>query len=150
MSFPDNIENSELDELYTQVIFDHYKNPRNKRALNKFSFEHRGFNPLCGDEIIIQLNISELGLITDVSFQGTGCSISQASASILTEIVKNKSVEEVQLMINDFRGILESNQKGSIEFDDLKALEGVKKFPVRIKCALLSWVTLEEILEIRS
>ena len=149
MSFRDNIENSELDELYTQVIFDHYKNPRNKKALNTFTNEHRGFNPLCGDEIIIQVNISELGFITDVSFQGTGCSISQASASILTEIVKDKSVEKVQVMIDDFRGILESNKKDSIEYDELRALEGVKKFPIRIKCALLSWVTLEEIFEIR-
>ena len=150
MSSSDNIDNSELDELYTQVIFDHYKSPRNKRALNTFTNEHRGFNPLCGDEIIIQLNISEVGLITDVSFQGIGCSISQASASILTEIVNNKSVEEVQQMINNFRGTLESNKKGTIEFDDLKALEGVKKFPIRIKCALLSWATLEEIFEMRS
>jgi len=149
MSSADNIENSELDELYTQVIFDHYKNPVNKRALEGFTNEHRGFNPLCGDEIIIQINVSELGLITDVGFQGTGCSISQASASILTKIVKDKSVEEVQIIIDNFRGILESNKKGSLQFDDLRALEGVKKFPIRIKCALLSWVTLEEIFEIR-
>ena len=78
-----------LKELYQEIILDHGKNPHNLKKIENFNKEAKGHNPLCGDEIIIQLNISEVGLITDVSFQGTGCSISQASASILTEIVNN-------------------------------------------------------------
>ena len=138
---------SELDELYREVILDHYRNPRNKKPLEAPDIEREGFNPFCGDDVILQLKLSDGGHIDIVGFQGQGCSISQSSASMLTELIEGKTVEEAQGISELFAGIMHGNEPSEEELErlgNLEALQGVKKFPIRIKCALLAWATLEE------
>ena len=135
-----------LDDLYKEVILDHYKNPRNKRALAEATVSRHKNNPLCGDEITLHAHVED-GAVTDIAFEGQGCSISQASASMLTESVKGKSVEDASEVVSSFRGMME----GAVEpdedtFGDLVALHGVVKYPVRIKCAVLAWDVLQEAL----
>jgi nitrogen fixation NifU-like protein len=137
------------DELYKEVILDHYKNPRNKGKLSGAGVQEKeGMNPLCGDEITLYL-ITKDGKIQDVRFEGHGCSISQASASLMTQVIKDKELIEVLKLTNDFKDMLLKDVK--VDFPDhaadLEALEGVKKYPVRIKCALLSWNVLLETLQ---
>ena len=136
-----------LDELYKEVILEHYKNPRNKRALPGADVSLSRNNPLCGDEITIHAKVGE-GRVAEVTFEGRGCSISQASASMLTEAVAGRSVDDAGTLARDFRGMME----GSVEPDedrlgDLVALQGVAKYPVRIKCAILAWDVLQEALD---
>lgn len=140
-----------LDDLYREVILDHYKNPRHHEQVVPHDVQQEGFNPLCGDLIVIQLKFGGLEpvspvLIEQIGFSGKGCSISQASASILTEEVQGKSLEEVQKKIDLFKQMMHGKlDPETIEsLGDLEALSGVQKFPVRIKCALLPWTTLEE------
>jgi nitrogen fixation NifU-like protein len=135
-----------LDDLYKEVILDHYKNPRNKRPMPEAALTCSRNNPLCGDEISVFAQVDEAH-ISEISFQGQGCSISQASASMLTEAVKGKSVDEATNLAADFRGMMAGEvEPGEDEFGDLVALKGVVKYPIRIKCAVLAWDVLQEAL----
>jgi nitrogen fixation NifU-like protein len=135
-----------LDEIYKEVILDHYKNPRNKREMPEAELTCSRNNPLCGDEITVFVH-EEDGKVLDVSFVGQGCSISQSSASMMTEAVAGKTVEDVRALTEDVRRML----TGEIEpeedaFGELVALKGVVKYPIRVKCAALAWDVLEEAL----
>ena len=135
-----------LEELYKEVILDHYKSPRNKRALSQAELSCKKNNPLCGDEITIHAHLSD-GRVAEISFEGQGCSISQASASMLTEAVSGKSLEEAEGVAQRFRGMMEGKVEPEEDtFGDLVALKGVVKYPVRIKCAVLAWDVLQEAL----
>ncbi|MBI4041573.1 MAG: SUF system NifU family Fe-S cluster assembly protein [Deltaproteobacteria bacterium] len=136
-----------LDDLYREVILDHFKNPRHHEPLTVHDVEEEGFNPLCGDQLFVQLKI-EQGVIQDIASWGKGCSISQASASILTEILKGKKIEAVERDIQFFKDVM--NRRSDLDqqdMGDLEALVGVRNFPVRIKCALLGWTTVEAALK---
>ncbi|HLY65389.1 MAG TPA: SUF system NifU family Fe-S cluster assembly protein [Chloroflexota bacterium] len=135
-----------LDDLYREIILDHYKQPRNRGELEPHTVRAEGNNPLCGDEIQVDIRLKD-GELQDLAFQGRGCSISQASASMMTEAVKTKPVAEVQELIDTFKGMMHGEDVDLEALGDLEALEGVQKFPVRIKCALLAWTTLEEALK---
>ncbi len=134
-----------LDELYREIILDHYKNPRNRGRIPDPSATAGAYNPLCGDEVDLYLRI-EGEQIVDIRFEGRGCSISQSSASMLTEAVKNKTLAEAEALVDEVRGMLLGEREPAPDLGDLEALQGVKKFPVRIKCAILSWNTLKDAL----
>ncbi len=135
-----------LDDIYKEVILDHYKNPRNKREMPEAELTCSRNNPLCGDEITVFVH-AEDGKVHQVSFVGQGCSISQSSASMMTEAVAGKPVEDVQKLIADFRGMMAGELDPSEDdFGDLVALKGVVKYPIRIKCAVLAWDVLQEAL----
>ena len=135
-----------LDDLYKEVILDHYKNPRNKRPMPEAALTCSRNNPLCGDEISVFARVDD-SHISEITFQGQGCSISQASASMLTEAVKGRSVDEATNLAADFRGMMAGEvEPGEDEFGDLVALKGVVKYPIRIKCAVLAWDVLQEAL----
>ena len=135
-----------LEDLYKEVILDHYKNPRNKRPMPEAELTCSRNNPLCGDEILVSAHV-ENGAVADVAFQGQGCSISQSSASMLTEAVKGKSVSDAEQLAADFRGMMSGDvEPDEDEFGDLAALKGVVKYPIRIKCAVLAWDVLQEAL----
>jgi nitrogen fixation protein NifU and related proteins len=138
-----------MDDLYKDIILDHYRNPRNRGVVDNPDAATRGYNPLCGDEIELSLKMED-GLVAEVKSLGRGCSISLASASMMTEMVKGKSLEEALALIGTFKGmLLEDRELQDEEYDrlgDLEALEGLKSYPVRIKCALLSWNALSEVL----
>jgi nitrogen fixation NifU-like protein len=135
-----------LEELYKEVILDHYKSPRNKRSVPGAELSCSKNNPLCGDEITIHAHLSD-GRVADVAFEGRGCSISQASASMLTEAVMGKPVGEAEKIASEFRSMMEGKlEPDEEEFGDLVALKGVVKYPVRIKCAVLAWDVLQDAL----
>jgi nitrogen fixation protein NifU and related proteins len=135
-----------LDDLYKEVILDHYKNPRNKRELPGAELSCSRNNPLCGDEITVHAHV-EGGRVAEISFEGSGCSISQASASMLTEAVTGKTLGEAGSLTAEFRGMMEGKvEPNEDELGDLIALTGVVKYPVRIKCAVLAWDVLQEAL----
>ena len=135
-----------LDELYKEVILDHYKNPRNKREMPGAVLQCSKNNPLCGDEITVFVN-EDGTVVTDVSFVGQGCSISQSSASMMTETVAGSSREEVGKRIEAFRGMMAGEVEADEDaFGELVALKGVVKYPVRVKCAVLAWDVLQEAL----
>jgi nitrogen fixation NifU-like protein len=135
-----------LEELYKEVILDHYKSPRNKRDVPGAELSCSKNNPLCGDEITIHAHLTD-GRVADVGFEGRGCSISQASASMLTEAVMGKQVEDAEKLAAEFRSMMEGKLEPDEEaFGDLVALKGVVKYPVRIKCAVLAWDVLQEAL----
>jgi nitrogen fixation protein NifU and related proteins len=135
-----------LDELYKEVILDHYRSPRNKRALEDATVSLKKNNPLCGDEITIHARVQD-GTVTELAFEGQGCSISQASASMLTENVAGKSLQDAGALATEFRSMMEGTaEPDEDEFGDLMALKGVVKYPVRIKCAVLGWDVLQEAL----
>jgi nitrogen fixation protein NifU and related proteins len=135
-----------LDELYKEVILDHYKNPRNKREMPGAVLSCSKNNPLCGDEITVFVN-EDGTIVTDVSFVGQGCSISQSSASMMTETIAGKSREEVGERIDDFRAMMAGEVEADEDaFGELVALKGVVKYPVRVKCAVLAWDVLQEAL----
>ena len=137
------------DELYREVILDHYKAPRHHGKLEKPDVLEAGVNPLCGDELHLYLTFKN-GAIEDIAFEGKGCSISQASASMMTEAVKSRPIEEARKIIQDFRGMMlegKSAEELPEALEDSKSLEGVKRYPVRVKCAMLAWNTLFESLK---
>ena len=135
-----------MRELYTQIIMDHYRSPRNRGELAGAEVEEHLLNPLCGDEITVYAHV-ENDTVADVAFQGQGCSISQASASMLTESVRGRSVGDALALASDFRGMMAGEVDPSEEdFGDLIALKGVVKYPIRIKCAVLAWDVLQEAL----
>ncbi len=158
-----------LEDLYREIILDHYRSPRNRGELESPPAQRaEGFNPLCGDEIVVTLEVKD-AMVSDIKIAGTGCSISQSSASLMSAAVKGKPVAEVRDLIRTFKGMmsihestlpspnggsaadgaseLESIEPEAIDIDalgELAALQGVVKFPVRIKCATLSWNTLAQ------
>ena len=141
-----------LEDLYREIILDHYKNPRNRGELPEPAISVEGHNPLCGDEITLYLDVAD-GVIRDVKVSGQGCSISQSSASMMTQAVIGRPIDEVRAVIRRFKSMMDITEDGSeptdteISLGDLEALQGVVKFPVRIKCATLSWNTLIQALD---
>lgn len=136
-----------LHQLYQEVILDHYRRPRNKGAIDEPTHTITMNNPLCGDVIELLLRVKN-GRIEDVSFQGKGCSISQASASMMTERIRGRSVEEARRLKERFSRMLQgaTGEADASELGDLRSLSGVARFPVRVKCALLAWNCLEDLL----
>lgn len=133
-----------LDDLYREVILDHYRSPHHRGQLAGPDLVARGNNPVCGDEVTVQVRLAD-GTIAEVWTMGNGCSISQASASIMTGGVEGKTLDEALELVGEVEGMMRG--KGAPEgegLDDLVALEGVKKFPARVKCALLGWEALKE------
>lgn len=133
-----------LDDLYREVILDHYRNPRNKRPLDGADIDLLHNNPLCGDEISVRVKLAD-GIVEDAAFEGQGCSISQASASMLTDKIKGMKLDDVEGLVLEFRGMMAGKEGADDDaLGDLVALKGVVKYPVRIKCAVLAWDTLQE------
>jgi len=135
---------SELSELYQKVILDHNKKPRNFRRLDHANNTADGYNPLCGDQLTVYLDL-ENDLVKDVGFEGSGCAISKAAASMMTQAVKGKSKEQAQNLFNEFHSMVtgelnEETDENSL--GNLKIFAGVREFPVRVKCATLAWHTL--------
>ena len=141
-----------LDDLYREIILDHYRSPRNRGELQPPAAHAVGHNPLCGDEIDVYLLVED-GIVTDVKVGGQGCSISQSSASMMSQAVKGKPVAQVRALVRRFKGMMSIDETGEVDeaaaaaaeavkLGDLEALQGVVKFPVRIKCATLAWNTL--------
>ncbi|UCF81180.1 MAG: SUF system NifU family Fe-S cluster assembly protein [Acidobacteriota bacterium] len=137
----------ELSELYRDIVLDHYRSPRGNKELHDCDVRNEGFNPLCGDSASLALKLQN-GNVADVAVQCRGCSISVASGSMLAELLKDRSVEEVEKLMAAFKGMMhgEAIPEG-LDIGDLDALEGVRKFPVRVKCALLAWITLADALK---
>lgn len=132
-----------LEELYQEIILDHYRRPRNKGQAAPADMQAKEYNPLCGDEIEVTATLRD-GKIADVKFDGHGCSISQASASIMTQKLIGKTLPEAEEFIDRFLKMMRGDVPfGGKEMGDLKALEGVLKFPVRVKCATLAWNTAQ-------
>ncbi len=133
-----------LDDLYQQIILDHYRRPRNKGRTEPQDFAAKENNPLCGDEIEVTARLAD-GQIAEIKFAGHGCAISQASASIMTMKLTGKSLDEAEQFITGFLKMMRGEKLfGGKELGDAKALEGVLKFPVRVKCATLAWHTAQE------
>jgi nitrogen fixation NifU-like protein len=139
-----------MEDLSREIILDHYQNPRNHGRLEQPTVANRGNNPLCGDEIELSLAIDDGdGRIREIMFTGRGCSISQASASMMTEVVKGQKLEDVDLAVKRFAQGMANRQPPPAELEDeLDALQGVKKYPARVKCALLPWTTLRETVDL--
>ena len=151
-----------LEDLYREIILDHYRAPRNRGELPvPPARKVEGFNPLCGDEVVLYLDVED-GTVVDVRTEGQGCSISQASTSMMSAAIKGKPVDEVRKLIRAFKALMsihESKLEGDadgedlradlegVQLGDLEALQGVVKFPVRIKCATLAWNTLQQALD---
>jgi len=154
-----------LEDLYREIILDHYRSPRNRGELPvPPAVRVEGFNPLCGDEVVLFVDVED-GRVVDIKWSGQGCSISQSSTSMMTVAVKGKTVAEARALIRRFKGLMsiheqalggeadeadgaaEGRDEPEVQLGDLEALQGVVKFPVRIKCATLSWNTLIEALD---
>ena len=137
-----------LKELYQEIILDHGKNPRNLRKTENFNKDAKGHNPLCGDKVHIFLKLNDNKKLEDISFEGQGCAISMASASIMTDLLKGKEEKEVKEIVTDFLEMIKEKDeiKTNLLKDDektkLMCLSGVKQYPMRVKCATLSWHTL--------
>src|SRR5215467_9957725 len=143
---------AELNELYQQVILDHNKKPRNFRRLDTANREQEGYNPLCGDQITLYLQMDG-DLIKDVVFQGSGCAISKASASMMTAAVKGKTKGEAEVMFEEFHRMVKGDLDAETEQNHLgrlKIFAGVREYPARVKCASLSWHTLRAAMEQKS
>ena len=136
-----------LDDLYQEIILDHYRNPRNSEVLEGPDLLSKGFNPFCGDEVILTASINQIGFIEFTGLKTQGCAISQASASIMGELIKGKSLKEASGLSDLFRGVMQGQELTGDQAESLgemAVLRGVKQFPVRIKCALLPWSTLDD------
>ncbi len=151
-----------LEDLYREIILDHYRNPRNRGELETPpATRTEGFNPLCGDEIVVYLDLASDGTVSDIRIGGTGCSISQSSASMMSAAVKGKTIAEIEALTHAFKAMMSIHESSldtegesgedlptelpeGVKLGDLEALRGVVKFPVRIKCATLAWNTLAE------
>jgi nitrogen fixation NifU-like protein len=138
---------SDLSDLYQEVILDHNRRPRNYRALDKPSHHAEGYNPLCGDRLDLFLRV-EADRVADVGFQGSGCAISKASASLMTDAVKGRSLDEVRDLFSRFHRMVTTPPDLAVEdLGKLSVLSGVREFPVRVKCASLAWHTLKAALD---
>jgi nitrogen fixation NifU-like protein len=143
MNYPEPV----LDDLYRELILDHYRSPHNKGNLVAPTCKSEGYNPVCGDEIAVELLLDE-GIIKEISFHGRGCSISQASGSMMTDAIKGHSPEEARKIVAAFKHMMtDPDDEPAEDLGDLEALQGVAKFPVRVKCATLAWRVLEDGLE---
>lgn len=138
-------EHFKLRELYQEVIIDHGRNPRNFGSMPAAQFKKEGYNPLCGDKIIIYVKVKD-GLIDKIQFEGSGCAISMASASLLSEILKGKSLAEYETIFADFHRLV-TEGRSSGDLGKLAVMGGVSEFPARVKCATLSWHTLKAALQ---
>lgn len=145
MSIESGIGN--LDALYREVILDHHRHPRNFGVLEGAHTKVEGYNPLCGDRVEIAIRSANGSLLTECKFRGEGCSICMASASMMTEEVLGKSLKEVEDSIEGFRALMKGEECPLAVEGDLESLVGVRNFPVRIKCALLPWTTLNDALK---
>ncbi len=144
------MSNDSLNELYQQVILDHNKNPKNFREIENPTHKIEGFNPLCGDHLWLYLKVNQQNVIEDISFQGDGCAISKASASMMTQTLKGKTVEEAQSLFSEFHSLLTHKldpEKDQHHLGKLKIFSGIWKYPARVKCAVLSWRSLKETLD---
>ena len=143
----------DIKELYQEIILDHGKNPRNKNICKDFNKDAKGHNPLCGDKVHIFLKLNNEKILEDISFEGEGCAISIASASIMTQIIKGKEFNVAKKILEQFLNMLKEGSKLSINSlsDDenmtMMSLSGVKRFPMRVKCATLAWHTFVEAVE---
>ena len=143
----------DLKDLYQEIILDHGKNPRNLGKFDNYNKDAKGNNPLCGDNVHIYLRLNENKKVEDIAFEGHGCAISMASASIMTDMVRGKEEKEVKEIVTDFLGMikekdsLETNILKDDEKTNLMSLSGVKQYPMRVKCATLSWHTLTSALD---
>lgn len=134
-----------LDDLYRELILDHYRHPLNRTALPNPTSKAEGYNPLCGDEVEVEVVLDADGVIQDVACRGRGCSISQASGSMMTAAVKGHTREEAAKITEAFKRMMtEPEEESAVDLGDLEAFQGVAKFPVRVKCATLAWHVLEE------
>tara|TARA_Y100000590_G_scaffold205013_1_gene232581 strand:+ start:512 stop:976 length:465 start_codon:yes stop_codon:yes gene_type:complete len=142
-----------LKELYQEIILDHGKNPRNLGKFDNYNKDAKGHNPLCGDDVHVYLRLNENKKVEDITFEGKGCAISMASASIMTEMIRGKEEAEVKEIITDFlkmikeKNELDNNILNEDEKTKLMCLSGVKQYPMRVKCATLSWHTLSSALD---
>jgi nitrogen fixation NifU-like protein len=137
---------SDLRDLYQEVIFDHYRKPRNFHPLAAANHHAEGFNPLCGDRLTLFLLVDD-DVIKDVSFEGSGCAISMASASLMTEYIKGKRVDEVEPLFEHFHDMVTDDHATAENLGKLEVLAGVREFPARVKCATLAWHTLKAALQ---
>jgi nitrogen fixation NifU-like protein len=140
-----------LEDLYREIILDHYRTPRNRGELPPPARHAEGHNPLCGDEITVYIDVDG-DVVNDVKVSGQGCSISQSSASMMSAAIKGRTVAEVRALVRKFKGMMSIETDGDepaedVPLGDLEALQGVVKFPVRIKCATLAWNTLLDALD---
>lgn len=135
---------SELSELYQQVILDHNKKPRNFHKPEVFNRSAQGHNPLCGDQLTIYLQL-EAGTVADLAFEGSGCAISKAAASMMTQALKGKTTDETDRLFHDFHQMVtgESDKDADENLGNLRIFAGVREFPVRVKCATLAWHTFK-------
>jgi len=144
---------SDLRDLYQEVILDHGKRPRNFRHPADANREAKGDNPLCGDKVTIYLKLSDKGLIEDLAFEGRGCAISTASASMMTEILKGKTEAEAEALFGAFHRMCTTDDEPTVsatlqdDFDRLQVMSGVRHYPMRVKCATLAWHTMKAALE---
>jgi nitrogen fixation NifU-like protein len=139
---------SELNDLYQELIIDHSKRPRNFRRLQDPKQTAQGYNPLCGDKITLDLKLAN-NHIDDIAFQGSGCAISTASASLMTESVKGKTLQEAEALFDKFHNLITSDKPDSSGMGKLAVFSGVREFPARAKCATLAWHTLRAALQER-
>ena len=143
----------DLKQLYQDIILEHGKSPRNFGRCKKHTHEAKGYNPLCGDKVQIFLNLNKEKKVENLTFEGSGCAISMASTSIMTELVKGKSLEVVKKIVFDFLDMIKNTQEiKSEELDEdqkikIMSLSGVKQYPMRVKCATLAWHTLSSAIE---
>jgi nitrogen fixation NifU-like protein len=139
---------TDLSDLYQEVILDHYRHPRNFRVLENADRSAEGYNPLCGDRLTVFVKLNG-DVIEDLSFQGSGCAISQASASVMTAVVKGKTIGELKTLFERFRSLVtgEDEEADLEELGELAAMSGVRDFPSRVKCATLGWHTVTAALE---
>ncbi|MCC7243966.1 MAG: SUF system NifU family Fe-S cluster assembly protein [Acidobacteria bacterium] len=134
---------SSLTDLYQEVILDHNRRPRNFRVIDPATATQQGYNPLCGDRLTLYLTVAD-GRITDAAFQGSGCAISKASASLMTEAIKGRTVDEARALFDQFHQMITSPPDSPLpEMGKLAVLSGVRDFPTRVKCAGLAWHTLK-------
>ena len=137
----------QLDDVYREVILDHRRHPRNRRTLERADISADGVNPFCGDEIHLQIALDDDGRVSEVGLQGVGCSINQATGSLLTEAIQSKTLPEMAELSELFHGMMSGDALSETDrrrLGDLQELDGVRQFPVRIKCALLAWSTLDD------
>jgi len=138
----------DLRDLYQDVILEHSKRPRNFRTLDGAAHKAEGYNPLCGDKVTVYVTVED-GVVKDVAFQGSGCAISTASASVMTETLKGKPRAEVERLFRTFHGLVTGAHTPASELGKLAVFAGVREFPTRVKCATLAWHTLHAALEDR-
>ena len=143
----------ELKQLYQDIILEHGKSPRNFGKCEKYTHKAKGHNPLCGDQVQVYLKMNELKKVEDLSFEGSGCAISIASTSIMTELVKGKSLEIAKKIIEEFLQMITNTAETKLDYFDedqkikIMSLSGVKQYPMRVKCATLAWHTLNSAIE---